>query len=317
MELISNRCTQCMGEVVPMDDGIHAKCPYCGSVYLLPQEGRAAASQDEQYDDEDYTDGTFDLEEIIARVMGAPEVYATSTLWGDNVSEKEDAARKFFGIPRDDDVYLILDTTIFGSCKVGLAITTTGLCMKDEDGAARVIDWDEFVSDVTFSYDDGTLEIDGSKFFSTDGDYIFDILELVRQDCLDSAEGGELDIVGIIEDVLNDDDVMATSTLWGDDVARKEDAARKFFGIPRDDDVYLILDTTIFGSCKVGLAITTTGLCMKDEDGAARVIDWDEFEDVRFTYDDGTLEIDGSQFFSTDGDYIFDILDQAYQSLYG
>ncbi len=128
-----------------------------------------------------YSSGEFDLEGIIEDVMDASDASANDIRWGNRVDEKEGAARKFFGIPRDDDVYMILDTTLFGSCKVGLALCTSGICMKDEDGTVRSIGWGEFGNGMDFSYESGTLVIDGSKFFSSDGECVNDVLEQVSR----------------------------------------------------------------------------------------------------------------------------------------
>ena len=181
MELLTQRCTQCMGEVEPMGDGIHAKCPYCGAVYLLPDNERAAFQGDGTFDgDEGDEDGGVDLEAIVASVMEPVRGQLIGSLWGAEVEQKSGAARKFFGIPHDDYIFYILDTTIFGSCKVGLAFATSGIHMKDEDGAVRCVGWDELHDETNFSYGGGTLYIDGSEFFSSDGEYVVDVLNSVR-----------------------------------------------------------------------------------------------------------------------------------------
>ena len=121
----------------------------------------------------------YDLSGIVEDVMDSSGVTPGSTVWGDSLSEKEDDARQHFAIPRDDEVFLVLDTTLFGSCKVGLALTTSGVCMRDEDGAVRRVEWYELRDGADFSYGGGTLTIDDSKFFSADGEYIYKILNEV------------------------------------------------------------------------------------------------------------------------------------------
>ena len=312
MELLTQRCTQCMGEVEPMGDGIHAKCSYCGAVYLLPDNERAAFQGDGTFDGgEGDEDGGVDLEAIVANVMEPMRGQLTSSLWGAEVEQKSGAARKFFGIPHDDYIFYILDTTIFGSCKVGLALTTSGICMKDEDGAVRCVSWDELLQ-LDFSYRDGTLFIDGSQFYSSDGMYVVEVLHRVQSAFTQGGDDGSFDLEAIVANVMNPVRNELIGSLWGARVEEKARAARKFFGIPRDDSIYYILDTTVFGSCKVGLAFATSGIHMKDEDGAVRCIGWDELHDqTNFSYGGGTLYIDGSEFFSSDGEYVVDVLNSV------
>lgn len=184
MELVSVRCTQCMGEVEPLPDGIHGKCLYCGAVFLLPETNAPKANdvpsdEDADYDDE-YED-TEDLEEvdipgIIDDVLRDNEDDLVDTTWGDGVEDSEEDARNHFKIPSDAEVYMILDTTLFGSCKKGLALCDTGLHLRDEDGDRFSADWDEF-EDVSFEFEDDELDIDGHKFFTPDAAYVFNVLD--------------------------------------------------------------------------------------------------------------------------------------------
>ena len=83
-----------------------------------------------------------------------------------------------------------------------------------------------------------------------------------------------------------------------EDNSDKISAAVKHFDIDEDDadEVYCIVDTTIFGSCKVGFAVTVSGVYMVDEDGDSAFVDWDDYDDCRIERNGGKLIIDGHPF---------------------
>ena len=152
MEAISMRCPNCMGDVIPFDNGAFGRCASCDSVFRLRDGETAGAATADFVDDEsDLSDAYF----------------------GDRLDSnrsKIDAAVRRFDIDDDDaeEVYCVVDTTIFGSCKVGFAVTVSGLYMVDEDGDSAFLDWDDF-DDCRIERDGGKLIIGGHPFImSTD-----------------------------------------------------------------------------------------------------------------------------------------------------
>lgn len=120
-----------------------------------------------------------DLEGCIRSFMkGLPAGSLDSVLWGAQVARKEAAAREHFAIPADEEVWLILDTTIFGSCKVGFALCGDGMHYRDEHGERGRLGWKRFAS-CTLADDDGTLLVDGKHFVTTAE--TADLLRLLRQ----------------------------------------------------------------------------------------------------------------------------------------
>lgn len=102
----------------------------------------------------------------------------SDVLWGPKVSKKEEAARKYFGIPKDDKVWLILDTTLFGSCKVGFALCTSGMHAHDERGKDMHLSWQRFIH-ATLDNDGNTLVVDGKRFIATGA--VDDLLRLMQR----------------------------------------------------------------------------------------------------------------------------------------
>lgn len=125
------------------------------------------------------TPSTAKVEQVIQSFMKTlPGGSMDDILWGSKVSKKEAAARTYFGVPKGDAVWLILDTTLFGSCKVGFALCTSGMYAHDEQGKDARLSWQE-VAKVALGDDDGTLVV-GSYRFIASGD-VDDLIRLFRR----------------------------------------------------------------------------------------------------------------------------------------
>lgn len=125
------------------------------------------------------TTSTAKVEQIIQSFMKTlPGGSMSDVLWGSKVAKKEEAARKYFGIPKGDAVWLILDTTLFGSCKVGFALCTSGMHAHDERGKDAHLSWQK-VAKATLETDGGTLVVDGNRFVASgEAD---DLMQLFRR----------------------------------------------------------------------------------------------------------------------------------------
>jgi hypothetical protein len=186
MELIDSRCPNCMGVVSRIRGTNIGECESCGSRFTLPDEkSKRAKDEDvaeEEYEDEEEYDEEEDDEEDGADLEGFfDDFYDEVRRNGDreysvarelNVGKgatRLEHARKYFEIDNDVDVYLVLDTTIFGSGKVGFAIGDDGFYCRDEDGDVSYLDWDDF-DDCDIEVDGSKLTIAGYSFISNDDD---------------------------------------------------------------------------------------------------------------------------------------------------
>ncbi|ADK67390.1 hypothetical protein Olsu_0266 [Olsenella uli DSM 7084] len=176
MEAISMRCPNCMGDVIPFDNGAFGRCASCDSVFRLRDGETAGAATADFEDGADDTDDAFDFESFFQNAYDEyvdDESDLSDAYFGDRLDSnrsKIDAAVRRFDIDDDDaeEVYCVVDTTIFGSCKVGFAVTVSGLYMVDEDGDSAFLDWDDF-DDCRIERDGGKLIIGGHPFImSTD-----------------------------------------------------------------------------------------------------------------------------------------------------
>lgn len=171
MEAVSMKCPNCMGDVIPFGNGVYGRCNCCDSVFKLKDgeaETAAAASEDfdedddeEAFDFEGFFQGAYD--EYVDDDSDLSDAYFAERLEDNRAKIK--AAVEHFDIDDDDadSVYMVVDTTIFGSCKVGYAVTCSGLYMVDEDGDSAFIDWDEY-EECDIERDGGRLEIGGHPF---------------------------------------------------------------------------------------------------------------------------------------------------------
>lgn len=104
--------------------------------------------------------------------------------------------------------------------------------------------------------------------------------------------------------------------LWGASVSRKEEAAHKHFRIPASDKVRLILDTTIFGSCKVGFALCDKGgVYLHDEQGRRGSISWKDLKTCKFTCDNSLFLIDDLRFLTQSGRQLCKLMEQLQGKL--
>lgn len=172
MEAISMKCPNCMGDVVPFGNGVYGRCNSCDSVFKLKDDESGVAAGSEDFDEDDSDDEeAFDFEqffrdaydEYVDDESDLSDAYFADRL--EDNSDKISAAVKHFDIDRDDaeEVYCVVDTTIFGSCKVGFAVTVSGVYMVDEDGDSAFVDWDDY-DDCRIERNGGKLIIDGHPF---------------------------------------------------------------------------------------------------------------------------------------------------------
>lgn len=185
MELIDNRCPNCMGVVNRIPGTNIGECDSCGSRFTLPDEKPTRARTDDDDVDEDEDDeeeadveGFFDdfLDEL-ENTDADREFSVARELRRGKGRQRLEHAIKYFEIDDDVDVYLVLDTTIFGSGKVGFAIAYDGFYCRDEDGDVAYLDWDDF-EDAEIEVEGNNLTVSGYKFISNsdDADTLFEML---------------------------------------------------------------------------------------------------------------------------------------------
>ena len=126
------------------------------------------------------TTATLDLTALINTWAGKLSGQLAQTYFGSGLSRKEALARKQFGIPNSEKVFLVLDATIFGTCKAGLALCTKGIYLRDTSGTARGIAWAKLPA-CSIAADAQTLVIDKNKIITLDGAALASLLNSIKK----------------------------------------------------------------------------------------------------------------------------------------
>ena len=142
MELMSLKCPHCGGNIkfVSASSG---KCEHCGSTFVF-SEG-AKSGEGLKLDVFEYSI-PFEPAIFFAEESTKPEARRLIDIFmGDELSPKRvERARTHFEIPDAEDIFMVMDTTVFNTGKVGMACCTSGIHMKDEDGELCFMSWQDF-----------------------------------------------------------------------------------------------------------------------------------------------------------------------------
>jgi len=187
MQLIDNRCPNCMGVVKRIPGTNVGECESCGSRFTLAEETVKAAAADaagEDVDEDDDDEEGSDLEEFFDDFIDSLDDDDDDRDYSVGVElESGKGARRFergckyFEIDDGVTVYLVLDTTLMGSGKIGFAIGDDGFYCRDEDGDVGYLNWDDF-DEARIEVEGTNLTVAGYKFTTTptDADTLFEML---------------------------------------------------------------------------------------------------------------------------------------------
>lgn len=182
MQQIDLKCPNCLGKVVPYGDGTYGKCEYCGSVFRL-DDGAAVAARETKREEppakkkapyegdlKQFFQDFYESLDAEDRMELDKDLYFAGFL--QSHKKKETQARQYFFVGEDNtqSIYLVLDTTMLGSGKKGLAITDRGIFYHDDGNHDGYMGWDEFAK-AKFKRTSGRVEFnDGNPYFITDED---------------------------------------------------------------------------------------------------------------------------------------------------
>lgn len=142
MKDIDTKCPNCGGRLLLSDDKNNKICPYCDSKFSLT---------DDELDLVD--DISLQLQQLrpnyleIVRALCLAHhpidsyIYIADSLKEFSIFTK---AQKHLQIPPDDDAFMIYDGTVFGSCKIGFALCTSGFYYRDDEKQRGMIPYDDF-----------------------------------------------------------------------------------------------------------------------------------------------------------------------------
>ncbi|MBQ1839774.1 MAG: hypothetical protein II128_00370, partial [Atopobiaceae bacterium] len=125
--------------------------------------------------------GTLDVSAILtawANSLGGTRL--SQTYIGSSLSRKLDQAARNFGIPKGESAFLILDATIFGTCKAGLALCSKGIYLRDTTGVQDAIAWTKLPS-TRLAADAQSLTIGKHKIVTVDGVPVGKLLATIQK----------------------------------------------------------------------------------------------------------------------------------------
>ena len=230
---------------------------------------------------------TIPTEELLAKLCSECQFEDTSLSYGTPLTEGKhhDCARKYFGVPAEDRIYMVFDATIFGSCKEGLALCSSGIYFETSSfGGPSSLSWDEVAHTiVSYQPKDRSLYIGDYSFITGPkaGEELLKILQdlqenfdpSVNKKCIGTAE--EL-LAKMCSERPFEDPFTSFGTPFTE--GKKHDRARKHFKIPDKENVYMICDATFFGSCKQGFALCSSGLYFCESwKSITGFISWEDF----------------------------------------
>ena len=127
------------------------------------------------------TQGTLDVSAILtAWVNSLGGTSLSQTYLGSSLSRKLDQAARNFGIPKGESAFLVLDATIFGTCKAGLALCSRGIYLRDTAGAQDAISWTKLPSTQLAANAQG-LTIGKHRIVTVDGIAIGKLLATIQK----------------------------------------------------------------------------------------------------------------------------------------
>lgn len=230
--------------------------------------------------------------------------------------KKLDNARAAFPIPGGERVLALSDFTIFGSCKEGVAVCVDRLRWKGGFGAGSGnLTWEELAA-AEIKIDKSDIRIGGELRITNANtgvqEAIFLILTAIRDlangvepAVEDDEEMGDADLEEISElaELLtrfraNMDDVRGRDLrLSGSIPAEKEANARKHFPIPAEEDIVALLDSTVFGSNKTGIAFAVGGIYWRSQTPTSNgFLSWPQFARTHMSSKGGIVKLgDGTE----------------------
>jgi|GEM_PF-2538944 len=211
---------------------------------------------------------------------------------GDEIPAKKlRNAREHIPIPESERVLALMDSTVFGSNKEGMAVCTTGIYWKNDwavKSAEGYLSWAELLG--ARVEEDAKLAIvllgGGNRISTPLVEPRTQLAALLR--ALQAAVGEQVAASGVvIRPGLRE--LQRICQGYGGKVLffvrpgiseKKLANAQECYSVLPSDPVVLLVDTTVFGSAKTGLAVTESGLYWRNasnEDGhEASPLHWDD-----------------------------------------
>lgn len=285
MDSLIINCSSCGAPLDYSETDKILTCEYCGNMFQNPHYSEKATADADNAN----------MEKVLKDMCRTCRVAGHSFSYGRplNGGKHHDAARRYFYIPDDVRVYMVYDATYACNCKDGIAFTNEGIYYHESKQGSGLLTWKDMAAAELKPTGKG-LYIDSLFFPSTrvTADELNDVLvDLKKQMGVGPAKKKEREKwTGTMEELLAKE--CGTCKLSGSDLScsgtpmtsgKHAKSARKHFNIPAGDNIYMVYDSTLFGSCKKGFALTNNGMYINDDQEVH--LTWDEFKKARIVSD--------------------------------
>jgi hypothetical protein len=233
--------------------------------------------------------------------------------------------RRHYGIPDSEEIYLVIDNTIRVNYENGVALTTSGLYWKNgwvQKTHLTYISWNKFLSsnitrdsDAIHLFEGAVIGLSTSnassrKFAELLGNIQASLKSLTLTGGLDALENISTRVITNADNI--NDMVLECSSrreirclFIGQDIPEKKlNNAVIEYQIPQESDVLVLslLDSTVFGSAKEGMAFCSSGIYWKnkhkrDQNGPF-FISWVDFKSCEIHSEGADIYIGGKIFFT-------------------
>lgn len=136
MESLSINCSCCGAPMSFTATDPTITCEYCNNQFINPYYDETAPVPRVRKN--------ISPDEVLAEVCSSNAIKAGDVSFGTPITggKRLSRAREYFHIPDEDNVYMIFDATIFGSCKKGFALCSSGFYYCTDD--LGFLSWDDF-----------------------------------------------------------------------------------------------------------------------------------------------------------------------------
>ncbi|HET7231090.1 MAG TPA: GYF domain-containing protein [Longimicrobium sp.] len=213
-----------------------------------------------------------------AQILEICRDHSFSSFWvdGEIPAKKLRNAREHFPIPAGERVFALYDATVFGSAKEGFAVCATGVYWRNGWTVPTIdtrVTWQQLpacrlkaiVSPGAIELGDGNsvgVLLDESRAAALE---LFTALRHAAAGVYPSVPGQAPPVLDQLTRLCRGAGEISGFFLRPNIPEKKLDSVHEHYAVLPSDPVVLLLDTSVFGGAKTGLAVTESGLYWRNK----------------------------------------------------
>lgn len=191
------------------------------------------------------------------------------------------------------DILVLVDNTVFGGATDGVVLTYRGVWLKNIMEKSRLVRWDEISSVVEDGTDlhVGCYKVDLTVLSKETVKMLADVIRTIStaspRKKPDHTDNSIYDwAVGVCSSLAHNNDVYVGHNI----LARKITAGMDSMGVQEgQEDVFMQIDTTVFGGAKEGVILTPQAIYWKNIMEKACRVNWRDFRSAQVVEDASVL----------------------------